>query len=163
MSEDVIKLIQFDKQQLELTEVSTQQLSEDIHKFLSGIPTDFTFQLSLSDAILMADYNLLKLMYINILSNALEALPQKGILSIKGEIKNGRYLISFEDNGNGITDKNLKKIKLAFFTEMASRSTNHLGLGLTFVQTISSLHGGELTITSKKNIGTIVTVNFPLT
>ena len=67
---------------------------------MSGIPRDFQFQVELEDTVLIADYSLLKLLYINILSNALEALPENGKIYVKGEIKDNRYFIFFIDNRN---------------------------------------------------------------
>ncbi|MCC4121466.1 sensor histidine kinase [Lactococcus lactis] len=162
ISEDIIKLIQLDKQQLQFKNLDSNTLETEINKFLSGIPKNFQFQVELDGATLIVDHSLLKLLYINIISNALEALSENGEILVKGKISQNRYYISFIDNGKGISEKNLEKIKTAFFTASASRSSNHLGLGLTFVQTIVSLHDGNLIITSKENIGTEVTVDFSL-
>ncbi|MGP9026475.1 sensor histidine kinase [Candidatus Enterococcus leclercqii] len=49
-----------------------------------------------------------------------------------------------------------------FFTGDVTRNSGHLGLGLSLVKNIISLHEGQVTITSEKGEGTFITIDFPL-
>ena len=74
----------------------------------------------------------------------------------------GKKLISVEDNGIGISQENLDKIWQRFYQADPSRQENAgLGLGLSMVQQIVTLHGGAVAVTSAPGHGTTFTVTLP--
>jgi signal transduction histidine kinase len=162
LSEDVLKLIQSQKNKLAIEAITTAQITEELRAFLSGVQQAFTFEITLPEATILADPNLFKLVAINLLSNALAAIDDDGKITITGQKKEERYFFSFKDNGKGIPEALLEKVTTEFFTADTSRSSGHLGLGLSLVKNSLALHGGELTIISKENVGTTITVDFPL-
>ncbi len=106
----------------------------------------------------------IKQIIMNILSNAVKYTPSKGRVAIGSELeKNGKLRISITDTGVGLTEEEIQKALSPFGqieTEL-SRTGSGAGLGLTLVDSLTKLHGGNLEIFSQKGIGTTVTVVFP--
>jgi len=102
----------------------------------------------------------------NLIENALYAIGGSGVLSIRSLLvekiidgKIGKYIeVSVEDNGAGITDKDLRNLYKPFYTTKEGGT----GLGLLISRQIVELHNGEISIQSKKDIGTTVTVCLPV-
>lgn len=106
------------------------------------------------------DYQRLSQVLINILKNSIEAiaLKDKGIIKIRNSINNKELHIIIEDNGSGISKKNLKKIKEPFYTTK-NRGT---GLGVSLSDEIIKAHNGVLLYESVEGKGTKVTIKLPL-
>ena len=110
------------------------------------------------DIYINGDYNRLSQVFINIIKNSIEAIDNKGIITIKDVIKDDKINIIISDNGVGISKKIMNKIKEPFYTTKA-RGT---GLGVSLSDEIIKAHNGELIYESKENIGTKVTIKLPL-
>lgn len=99
--------------------------------------------------------------FLNIISNALDAIDTKGDLKItvekptEGDDK--CILISFEDNGCGIKKENINKIFDPFFTTRESGT----GLGLSVVHKLAAANNGSVEIESIESVGTIVKIYLP--
>jgi PAS domain S-box-containing protein len=109
-------------------------------------------------AIIHCDENQLKQVFINIITNAMDAMPQGGqiyiyILLINAE----QLLIRFQDQGHGIPEDIISKIGEPFFTTKDTGT----GLGLMICHRIIEAHHGKIIITSKVNIGTTVDILLP--
>lgn len=98
--------------------------------------------------------------FLNVISNALQAIPEKGSIVIHSEISGGNAIIEIIDNGKGIEEKHLQRITDPFFTTKPPGEGT--GLGLSITHTIVKEHQGELKIESEVNKGTKVTLFFPL-
>ena len=98
--------------------------------------------------------------FTNILSNACQAINDKGNINISTNILNNNAIIEIKDNGSGICEKNLSKITDPFYTTKEPGKGTGLGLYLSY--TIIQEHKGLLNIKSKINTGTTVTISFPL-
>jgi two-component system sensor histidine kinase HydH len=111
-----------------------------------------------SSLLIYGDITLLKQMLNSLISNAIEAMPDGGriICRIK-RAANNTIKISIFDNGKGIDRKLISSIFKPFFTS----KQNGVGIGLTQVKRIIDDHSGSITIRSKKNYGTVVTLLFP--
>lgn len=94
----------------------------------------------------------------NLITNAIEAMPEGGKLEIKSEKTKNCLKITFRDTGVGITRKNLKKL----FTPLFTTKAKGIGMGLAICKRIISAHGGSIDIKSKEETGTLVTVTIPL-
>ncbi|MCL6593545.1 MAG: PAS domain-containing sensor histidine kinase, partial [Alicyclobacillus sp.] len=100
----------------------------------------------------------LKQVFINLLKNALEAMPDGGRLEVTAEAAaDGGVRVCFADQGTGIPPELLAKIGEPFFTTKEKGS----GLGLMICERIVREHGGRLTIQSKLGVGTEVEVWLP--
>ncbi len=107
-----------------------------------------------------ADPNQLKQVFLNLISNAVDAFSEKG-----GEInvhtgKNGNsVMIEIADNGKGIPEDVLPRIFEPFFTTKKDRGT---GLGLSITHKIIQGHKGRIDVMSKEGKGSKFTVSLPL-
>lgn len=102
------------------------------------------------------DEKLLKEAFLNLIVNALDAMPKGGSLTITAYYDHNaeEIIISFVDSGCGISENNLSRIFDPFFTTKKDGT----GLGLSLAQRIVELHRGKIHIESKPNYGTEVTV-----
>ena len=108
---------------------------------------------------IVADEDLLYQAFLNILINAIQAMPEGGTIRIEVAADSDRLAVVFEDEGDGILEENLEKVWDPFFTTK-DRGT---GLGLGIVRKIIDAHGGRLSLINKAPKGVRVTVELPLT
>ena len=95
---------------------------------------------------------------VNVIKNAIEAMPDGGILAITPKINNGKIHLSITDNGIGIPEKNLQRLFQPFFTTKGLKSS---GLGLSSSYGIIKKHHGDMTVTSTPGKGTTFTIILP--
>lgn len=109
---------------------------------------------------IMADATQLRQVFLNILINACEAMPEGGKITVRtGYIpEEERVYVEITDTGVGIDKEHLDKIFDPFFTTKEKGT----GLGLSVVYGIVTAHGGSLTVDSKKGVGTKVIIKLPL-
>lgn len=111
---------------------------------------------------LKSDPNQLQQVFLNLLNNAIHALKGRSPaeIRIKCSQKKENLIIKVIDNGCGISPDNMEKIYLPFFTtKPVGQGT---GLGLSTVYGIINGLGGEITVESEINAGTVFTVQLPL-
>lgn len=114
-------------------------------------------------ATLKADVVLLQRALCNLLGNALQHTPEGGIImiNISRLPRRNRVCIEICDNGPGIEAKHLPYLFNRFYQVDAARSKpGTLGLGLSIVKSIMSLHQGKISIQSTPKVGTIVSLVF---
>lgn len=97
--------------------------------------------------------------FINLIKNALQAMPQGGHLKIDGCPHRHQVEITFEDSGLGLTPEELEQIFQPFYT--TKEEAQGLGLGLPICQKILDRYGGRLTVESRPGQGTKVSVILP--
>ncbi len=103
-----------------------------------------------------------KIASINIILNAIKAMPQKGIIKIKLSSSSQGIQISFTDSGSGISKENLHKIFTPFFSHGSqSQTPSGTGLGLSIAKSIIEKQGGNITVSSTLGKGSCFTFNFP--
>ena len=113
---------------------------------------------------LIGEKQALKQMLINLLSNAVKFSPENSFVTIGAEVDEKKRLrLSITDNGSGMSEAQLEKALSPFgqIDTEHKRSKSGTGLGLTLVQSLIELHGGELEIVSQRGIGTTATLVFP--
>lgn len=101
--------------------------------------------------------NQLKQVFINLLKNAIEAMPGGGSAHISIQRKGDRIAISITDEGVGIPEELISKIGDPFFTAKETGT----GLGIMVSQRIIASHHGTLDIQSQVDVGTSVKVTLP--
>lgn len=109
---------------------------------------------------MMADPNRIKQVFVNILDNAFKYSEQGGIVNVVALVDDGTLTIHFADNGCGIAEEDLPNIKKKFYK--ANLQVRGSGIGLAVVDEIVKLHNGALEVNSEINVGTTVTVVFPV-
>ncbi|MCP4197270.1 MAG: hypothetical protein GY762_08980 [Proteobacteria bacterium] len=105
----------------------------------------------------------LEQVFINLLSNALQALPERncGVHINAALNEDPKYLtVTVRDEGCGISERDLGRLTKPFFTTRGE--SGGTGLGLSISQSIVERHGGSLVFASKLGKGTTVTVKIPL-
>lgn len=115
--------------------------------------------ISVNEAIIYGNENQLEQVVINLISNALDALPDGGdikILLFKND--DGKLQLVVKDNGIGINEDSMSKIFSPFYTR--KEPGKGTGLGLYIVQNICNSHGAEIKCDSELNIGTTFTITF---
>jgi PAS domain S-box-containing protein len=111
-----------------------------------------------SEAHIMADISKLKIAFLNIIINAVEAMqPDTGILTISLTSDEQQHKVSLTDNGIGISEENLSHLFEPYFTS----KRNGLGLGLASTLNILQSHKAQVEVHSKPGKGTTFTISFP--
>jgi PAS domain S-box-containing protein len=95
---------------------------------------------------------------VNVIKNALEAMPDGGTLAIVPKICDGRVHIAITDSGIGIPEENLQRLFEPFFTTKGLKSS---GLGLSSSYGIVKKHQGKMTVDSAVGKGTTFTIVLP--
>jgi signal transduction histidine kinase len=106
---------------------------------------------------LCGDAELLKQVIMNILINAVQAMPQGGRIEAAMEQGPEALSVRITDTGTGIARENLEKIFDPFFTTKDTGT----GLGLVIASTIMQATGGYITATSEPGQGTTFSLHFP--
>lgn len=106
---------------------------------------------------LWADCNQLKQTLLNLVINAVHAMPQGGMLSVTASRVDGMARIEVRDTGEGINAKALSEIFKPFFTTRSDGS----GLGLAIVLKIAEQHKARISVVSTPGHGTCFTLNWP--
>ena len=107
-----------------------------------------------------ASKNQLRQIFLNMIANAREAMPEGGNLTVK-TISKGEWIhIELSDTGSGIREEDLDKIFDAFFT--TKDSVKGVGLGLSVCYGFVKDHGGNLRVLSKVGEGTTFTIVLPI-
>jgi len=98
----------------------------------------------------------------NLLSNALKATPEEGSVTVSLKRTSDKILISVNDTGIGISEKDLEQIFNRFYRVDNARNTkeNGYGLGLSIVKNMMDAMGGKIIVNSKENIGTEFILEF---
>lgn len=106
------------------------------------------------------DEKRIKQVLINIIDNAFKFTEQYNYIKLEVSKSNEKLKFIISDNGIGISEEELPRVKEKFYKGKNSKSKN--GIGLSISDEIIKLHGGEININSKFNIGTIVVIEIPL-
>lgn len=143
--------------------ISVQAILEDVlaitHKYITQHQVRVEF-IPEENGRVIADKEQIKQAFINIIFNAVQAMPTGGQLTIITESENGSdwSKIIFEDTGVGISPEHMEKIFNPFFTTKAEGT----GLGLSIVHRIVEEHGGLVHVTSVRDVGTRFEIWLPL-
>lgn len=104
----------------------------------------------------------LKQVFLNILMNGVQAMPEGGRIKISTSLSPDRKWVSvkFTDTGVGISKENLRYIFTPFFTTKSDSGGTGLGLYLSY--SIVKKEGGDITVQSDENVGTTFAVKLPV-
>jgi signal transduction histidine kinase len=147
-----------------------EYLTFDVHKGIEDTITLFTANLKKRVKI-KRDFRLpqkifcnpgqLNQVFMNLLTNAVQAIEKQGEVTIRTRLEKGWVLIHFIDNGKGITSQDLDRIfDPGFTTKGVGVGT---GLGLSICYRILEDHGGLIDVYSEEGKGATFTIRLPLT
>jgi len=108
---------------------------------------------------IMADFDQLQQVSINLIMNALQAMPEGGSLTLRTSASDGQLKIEFQDTGQGISKENMRKLFTPFFT--TKEKGKGVGLGLAVAYGIIQRHHGRIEVQSKEGEGTTFTIYLP--
>jgi len=97
---------------------------------------------------------------VNLIVNAIQAMPEGGILTIRTELRDDYVIIEVADTGKGIPEDIRKKIFLPFFT--TKEVGDGTGLGLSVVHGIVTSQGGRIEVDSEMNKGSRFIISLPI-
>jgi len=143
----------------------------DMNSFIEGIMMLMEKQLKEADIRLVTEFdgkiptvkispNQMRQVILNIVKNAIEAMPRGGTLTLSTRCDDGILKIAVQDTGLGMTDEVRQKIFDAFFT--TKEQVRGVGLGLSVCYGIVQDHGGEIEVQSTPGKGSAFCITLPV-
>ncbi|MBO9595989.1 MAG: CHASE3 domain-containing protein [Niabella sp.] len=152
------KFMQLDKQREDINKVLDESLEMAKDRLLlQKIQVVKHYSPDLCD--IMVDKERMKLAFLNIIVNAIEAMPEEdGILELITRKAEGKCVVEVRDNGSGMDENTVQHLFEPYFT-LKSKGN---GLGLTNTQNIVLNHKGSIRVQSEKGKGTVFIVSLDL-
>ena len=135
-----------------------EDIEDELKLLINSRNISFSCRLIRDDVYIEGDYSRLKQVFINIVKNSLEAIEGEGKIDIIAHVLKGNYYIEISDNGCGMNEETLEKVKEMFFTTKVKGS----GLGVSLSNEIIKAHQGSIDYSSKVGKGTKVVVKLPI-
>ena len=149
---DIARWTTIDKKPIQINELIEEEVKAIQYK---SIPVRTNYDPVIPD--IQGDSQLLSMAVRNLLSNAIEAIPEQGTISVETRRINRQTIIKIADTGTGIDPDRLGKIFRPFF----SMKTQGHGLGLAMVKKAVILHQGKIEVESEKGAGSQFTIILP--
>jgi cell cycle sensor histidine kinase DivJ len=113
---------------------------------------------------MVGDQRALKQILLNLLSNAIKFTDRGGRVTVSARAENASLVLEVADTGVGIGSADLERIGDPFFQAGKTYQRRHegTGLGLSIVKALVALHKGEMSVDSKLDQGTTVSIVLPL-
>lgn len=168
--EEVTRLEQILREQLTLERhlvpallpVDMNQILRDVRKLLSHgiLSSQVRLVGELADGlpVTLGDANQLKQAFLNIISNAIQSMPEGGTITVSTVQRGQNIVVRIEDTGPGIPGDIMSKLFVPFFTTRKTGS----GLGLAVTKRVIDNHGGDIEVMSEIGKGTIFDVSIPI-
>jgi two-component system, OmpR family, phosphate regulon sensor histidine kinase PhoR len=147
--------------------VDVASVAREVWTDLRDRPTNrsIEFEVDVSDEAktVYADSDAIGQVLTNLLDNALRYTSPGGRITCRAQPENGGVAISVSDTGSGIVSEHLPRIFERFYRSDPSRSRDEggTGLGLAIVKHLVEAHGGRVSATSQRGVGTTITCWFP--
>jgi two-component system sensor histidine kinase AtoS len=171
--EELLELSRIPKYEFATTDINglLRQSIDTIDEDLQRSNIEYHQDLQQNLPLVQADSNQLTKAFINLMRNAIQAMPTGGRLLVKTFFEDsvddrkleatptiGKVLITFQDTGQGITQEELQQIFNPFFTTKDSGT----GLGLPITHKVITEHHGQIDVVSSKEQGTTFTIQLPV-
>ncbi|HYK23761.1 MAG TPA: ATP-binding protein [Candidatus Acidoferrum sp.] len=95
---------------------------------------------------------------LNLISNAVDAMPDGGSLTVSAQRHGAEALLSISDNGRGMTEEEVRLLFVPFFTTKSDGT----GLGLAYTQRVVNEHGGKINCATARGKGSTFSIQLPL-
>lgn len=133
----------------------------DLYRYVAE-EKEITISLSISERIqAVLDRNRFRQVISNLLDNAIKYTQAGGSIVVTMARSGPKFILSIQDSGIGILEKDLSKVWDRLYRGDSSRSQRGLGLGLSFVKAIVEAHHGSLTLSSEPGKGSLFSVHLP--
>ena len=124
----------------------------------SNIPENIKVETNfVQKAVISVDEKQLERIFLNLITNAAQAMPDGGKLAVTTNQTKDHIEIAFADTGVGIPEENMGKL----FQPLFSTKAKGIGMGLAICKRIVEQHGGSIELKSKVGQGTTVTIKLP--
>ena len=133
-----------------VAQVLEKQPTPENIKLATTIPSDFPP--------VFVDNRQISQVLVNLVTNACQAMPEGGKLSISAQAEKDKVQVSFTDTGSGISKENMKNLFEPLFTTKA----RGIGLGLAVSKNLVEANGGSIEVESEEGKGSIFTVILPI-
>jgi len=133
------------------------------HLAINQITVIESFSSSMNSSLFVCDAQMLQVMLLNLLMNAIEFSPAGGIVRVEAQVAPVGLRISVADNGNGIDPADQGKIFDRFVQMESGTTRTHRGhgLGLSITRALVELLGGKVTVVSARGAGAIFILEIP--
>ena len=152
-------LLEYSKEiSLEIEEATPKSLLDYILLMIQ-IPTHIRIHERAQDQpILWVDSNKMERVFVNLIKNAIDAMPEKGTLEISSRQIGENVEFTFTDSGMGMSEQTKAKLFMPLFTTKAQG----MGFGLAICKRIVEAHGGKISVDTILGKGTTFTVTLPI-
>lgn len=165
LSHSMLSLMEIERNPLTCSRLSVPVIVKEALKDVKPLLQEagIHFRVKIMKGYICGNEELLIMVIRNVLDNARKASKEGGSITVSGSLNSGKYVLSVKDNGCGIPTEELGRITEAFYMVDKSRARKQggAGLGLSLVDKIVKIHGGELRIESREGAGTLVTIILP--
>ncbi|MGM1045762.1 MAG: sensor histidine kinase [Bacillota bacterium] len=165
ISESLLELVIIrEEKEIEMVQIEIEQLFSKIHQTenikLKEKGIEFVYYNELKE--IEGNEDLIESMVLNLVDNAINACSTEGKITMRAYVEQEKKIIEVEDNGKGMTEKQLLQVTEAFYRvdKARSRKGGGTGLGLALCAQIAKKHHAELSFSSIPNEKTIVKVIF---
>ncbi|UUX35345.1 sensor histidine kinase [Fundicoccus culcitae] len=165
LSTNILYLTKVENQKI-LTDIDYFNLSEQIRSSILLLEEKWTrknleFDLEFPEITVLANEEMLKQVWINLIDNAIKFSPTDSVIHIKIQQDNAHTLTQITNHGDPIPPEDLQRIYGKFWQGDSSRAKEGSGIGLSIVKSIVTLHAGEVRVSSDEQ-ATIFSVQIPL-
>ena len=143
---------------LELTESNAKSIAREALALVKAPRSIRVVDSSEGEPKVAVDADKMMRVFVNLIQNAIDAMPDGGTLTIMSRKMDGNLEIGFRDTGVGMTKETIEEIWGPFFTTKAKG----MGFGLPICKRIVEAHGGSISVKSKVGKGTTFTVTLPV-
>jgi PAS domain S-box-containing protein len=152
-------LLEYSKEmKLDLTDVTPLYLTREALALVRIPRRVRVVELAKNTPLISVDVEKVKRAFVNVIKNAVDAMPKGGTLTIRSRKSDGNLEISFADTGMGMPGETLQRI----FTPLFTSKAKGMGFGLAISKRVVEAHGGRITVESTVGEGSTFTLIIPI-
>jgi signal transduction histidine kinase len=157
-SDGIVKnLLDYSREiRLELASVSIKQVVKDALLAVNVPKKVEVLDQSETQLMLIADPNALKRVFVNLIDNAIDAMPEGGRLTITSEEQ--KDFVKISDTGIGLSKQAMENL----WKPLRTTKAKGMGIGLAICKRLVEAHGGKIAVESKEGLGTTFIIRIPI-
>ena len=144
--------------QLRLAESTPKSMTQDALGSVRVPQNVLVRNLSEDNPTLRVDTERMKRVFVNLIENAIDAMPHGGTLTISSDRSYSGVEIAISDSGSGMAEKAMGNL----FKPLQTTKAKGMGLGLAICKRVVDAHGGKISVRSKTGEGTTIAVLLPI-